>query len=166
MHPAMQPAVSEPPPVMVQMPPAGGGVADAGKPIPELGPPFYSDAGMGPPDAALADVIDAGPPVPLDCASGTADCDGDQSNGCETDTNTDLQNCGGCARLCHTMGHDAITASCVAGRCELTCRNDGIGDTDCDGDPDNGCETKTFTDTKNCGACGKVCNACFNGFCF
>jgi hypothetical protein len=150
----------------MQMPPTGGGLGDAGKPVPELGEPFLSDAGAPLADAALADVIDAGPPAPLDCATGSADCDGDRSNGCETDTNTDLQNCGGCAQLCHTMGHDAITATCVAGRCELTCRNDGIGDTDCDGDPDNGCETKTYTDTDNCGMCGRVCNACFNGFCF
>ena len=166
MRPALDPPLMDPP---AQPSPAGsGGVVDDASlpkppPTPELGPALPSDAGEG--LDAEARTIDAGPPPSLVCATGTADCDGDASNGCETNTDRDLQNCGGCARLCHAMGHDALTATCVAGRCELACREDGIGDQDCDGDPDNGCETKTFTDTQNCGGCGIVCNFCYNAFC-
>src|SRR6185295_8978042 len=32
------------------------------------------------------------------------------------------------------------------------------GKADCDGNPDNGCETQIYTDSKNCGGCGSVCS--------
>jgi hypothetical protein len=159
------PPASEPPPhseppaldATVELPP----VVDAG-PIaaqPDAGPP---DSGPTRRDAAVP--VDA--TVPLVCAANTADCDEDAGNGCETDILTDLKHCGGCNRECHTRGHDALTAQCVEGRCELTCRTDLFGDHDCDGDPDNGCETRLLTDIRNCGACGKVCLVeCFNGGC-
>ena len=54
------------------------------------------------------------------CAAGFADCDGNkQSNGCETDTNNDVNNCGGCGIVCGARGD-----TCVAGVC--TC-NGGAG---------------------------------------
>src|SRR5687768_13497469 len=34
------------------------------------------------------------------CALGYSDCDGDQSNGCETDVATRAMSCGGCALSC------------------------------------------------------------------
>jgi formylglycine-generating enzyme required for sulfatase activity len=34
------------------------------------------------------------------CESGYANCDGDASNGCETETNTSVTNCGACGRMC------------------------------------------------------------------
>jgi hypothetical protein len=99
------------------------------------------------------------------CPAGRADCDGDAQNGCEVDSASDLQNCGGCGRRCHTDGHDAITASCNGGRCELTCQFDQF-ETDCDFDPDNGCEAYLMSDAENCGACGTRCpGACRNGIC-
>jgi hypothetical protein len=101
----------------------------------------------------------------LQCKPGRADCDGLLANGCEVDLQTDLSNCGGCARLCHTMGHDAMTASCNAGVCELTCRYHSYPQLDCDHDPDNGCETQIWTDTQNCGMCGRSCLNCELGTC-
>jgi hypothetical protein len=97
------------------------------------------------------------------CPAGRADCDADPDNGCEVDTDTDLAHCGGCERPCHTNGHDALDATCIAGRCELECENDPI-EIDCDGDPDNGCETYVLIDDDNCGACGVRCS-CQNGTC-
>ena len=129
---------------------------DAGRPRAPL------DAGAAFEDAAMA--IDAMMPPEAGCAPNTADCDGDARNGCEVDTRSDLQHCGGCGRRCHTEGHDALTAACVEGLCTLTCRQDLFGDHDCDHDPDNGCETRLMTDDENCGGCGVVCS-CFQGNC-
>ncbi len=49
----------------------------------------------------------------LNCSAGTASCDADDANGCETDLSSDPKNCGAC-------GFDCGTASCVAGMCRLT----------------------------------------------
>jgi hypothetical protein len=97
------------------------------------------------------------------CEAGYADCDGDAQNGCETDTSSDLAHCGGCARPCHDDGYDANAAACTAGRCELTCRSP-LFEIDCDGDPDNGCETNIWVDAENCGGCGVQCS-CRDGRC-
>jgi len=97
------------------------------------------------------------------CETGQADCDGDAQNGCETDTSRDSSHCGGCAQLCHADGYDALAATCTAGRCELTCRSPRL-EIDCDGDPDNGCETNIWIDGDNCGGCGVQCT-CHDGRC-
>ncbi len=51
------------------------------------------------------------------CAPGTADCDGDETNGCETAINT-TSNCGMCGRVCTS---DAGTPACSSGTCTTTC---------------------------------------------
>lgn len=49
------------------------------------------------------------------------------------------------------------TATCTpSGACGLTCTT---GYSDCDGQVDNGCETRTSEDVANCGACGHRCGA-------
>jgi hypothetical protein len=48
----------------------------------------------------------------LGCAAGYANCDGDTSNGCETDRATDTANCGTCGHAC-MPGH-----ACLDGTCE------------------------------------------------
>ncbi|HET6336287.1 MAG TPA: hypothetical protein VFG30_23860 [Polyangiales bacterium] len=98
------------------------------------------------------------------CRAGRADCDANPANGCEVDSANSLQNCGSCGRLCHTNGHDAITAVCTNGQCHLTCQSELFPELDCDGNPDNGCETSIWTDNQNCGACGVRCN-CLDGVC-
>lgn len=98
------------------------------------------------------------------CRRGRADCDQNPANGCEVDIDTSMQNCGACGRSCHTNGHDAITAVCEAGRCRLTCESELFPELDCDGNPDNGCETSIWTDNQNCGACGVRCT-CADGVC-
>lgn len=47
-------------------------------------------------------------------------------------------------------------AVCKANVCASDC---ATGFSDCDSNPQNGCEAKTGTDIANCGACGAVCGA-------
>ncbi len=95
------------------------------------------------------------------CGFGSADCDGDPANGCETDTLNDPGHCGGCNSVCASGGNGV--AVCVKGTCQLEC-NDGFGD--CDGSAKNGCETPLASDPKNCGACKVACMvACVAGHC-
>ncbi len=95
------------------------------------------------------------------CAAPFADCDGEVSNGCETDTSSDASHCGGCGKRCAAVNG---AASCAGGACVLAC-DAGFGD--CDGDPSNGCEAPLDT-AQDCGACGNACpagRACANGAC-
>lgn len=97
------------------------------------------------------------------CLSGWGDCDGDPSNGCETDLLTDPDNCGTCGNACSAL--HAITRDCNNGECDIVC-DDGWGD--CNGGPSNGCETDLLTDIDNCGACGEACppgTSCVGGTC-
>jgi hypothetical protein len=80
------------------------------------------------------------------CNAGFGNCDGDWSNGCEVNLNTDPNNCGSCGNSC------GANAYCTGGTCHC---NAGFGN--CDGDWSNGCEVNLNTDPNNCGACGNVC---------
>lgn len=100
----------------------------------------------------------------VSCPSGRADCDADPSNGCEVDSATSMMHCGRCQRACHTNGHDAIAAVCVDGACRITCESEVYPEADCDGNPDNGCETSLWLDDMNCGGCGVRCT-CNMGVC-
>jgi|GEM_PF-1329016 len=103
----------------------------------------------------------------LHCENGRGDCDAVVSNGCETDLSISMQHCGTCQRACHTNGHDVTGAMCVAGRCEVTCAPRISPEEDCDGNPDNGCETYLLFDAQHCGQCGNACagTACEAGVC-
>lgn len=68
-----------------------------------------------------------------------------------------------CRDIVCTRANAAIT--CTAGVCGLGACNPGFGN--CDGEPDNGCET-ALNATSDCGACGVVCDAdlvCNGGTC-
>lgn len=56
------------------------------------------------------------------CATSFANCDNNEANGCEADTRSNVQHCGGCGRACAPMMHG--TVSCVNGQCSVTC-NEG-----------------------------------------
>ena len=62
---------------------------------------------------------------------------------------------GGCAAANATTDCNHTTGMCFIATCNA-------GFADCDGNYANGCEVNTNTDTKNCGACGKVCPAVLN----
>ncbi|MET0342246.1 MAG: hypothetical protein ABW252_14675 [Polyangiales bacterium] len=85
------------------------------------------------------------------CRAGFGNCDGQAANGCETNTNVSVPNCGGCGMACTNANG---TVACTAGACVPTCRT-GFGN--CDGNPRNGCETALNTLT-HCGGCGTACS--------
>jgi hypothetical protein len=87
----------------------------------------------------------------ISCQTGFADCDMRPGTGCEINTQTDVNNCGGCGRVCPSGpgGH----AVCVAGRCDIAC---DPGRLNCDGNASNGCESLALSND-NCGACGMSC---------
>jgi hypothetical protein len=68
------------------------------------------------------------------CQTGTADCNDNGLDGCETSTTT-VQNCGGCGDACNLAN---ATPACVNQACAIAACNPGYGD--CDGNPANGCE--------------------------
>ena len=78
----------------------------------------------------------------LSCSRDYANCDGNNANGCETNTRANMANCGGCGVLCPS------TSACTIGGCSA-CRSGDIG---CGAN----CVTPA-TDANNCGACGYVC---------
>jgi hypothetical protein len=49
------------------------------------------------------------------CVAGRADCNGNRADECETNTNSDPQNCGGCGIVCDAVAGQA----CVGGRCAV-----------------------------------------------
>ncbi|MBN9164781.1 MAG: hypothetical protein BGO98_09200 [Myxococcales bacterium 68-20] len=74
---------------------------------------------------------------------------------CDVDLLTDVNNCGECGNKCPPKNSRG-TFNCAEGRCVLGCILSNA--LDCDGVPDNGCETTAFSDD-NCGACGNKCSA-------
>ena len=86
------------------------------------------------------------------CNGSFADCDGDASNGCETNTAMATAHCGGCGMACAARSHS--TASCAAGACVYACDE---GFADCDGMASNGCEVDTRSTPAHCGACDHAC---------
>jgi hypothetical protein len=97
------------------------------------------------------------------CNQGWGDCDRNPQNGCETPTDTDQNNCGGCGKGCKPINGGAV---CAAGQCTLSCNQNY---SDCNNDANDGCEASLLFDGKNCNGCGNVCPmnnpACVNGVC-
>ncbi len=79
------------------------------------------------------------------CPIGSADCNGDALDGCETDTTSSLTDCGACGTSCSLAN---AAAACVSSTCELGSCSSGFSN--CDGNAANGCETA--------GACAPTCS--------
>ena len=98
------------------------------------------------------------------CNAPFANCDGNDANGCEANLASDVNHCGTCGTQC-TNQHGST--SCVSGTCTPSCIS---GFQSCDGNPNNGCETSTTTNT-DCGGCGVPCSrtngsaSCATGSC-
>ena len=137
---------------------------------PRLGdtPDAGMDAGM---DASFDSAFDACMPTSEICDNGIDDdCDDqiDESlpdelcNGVDDDCDVtvdegfdllaDPMNCGTCGRQCVFRNGEGL---CNAGNCQVTACNPGFDD--CDGNPDNGCETDLAMSASHCGACGNRC---------
>jgi hypothetical protein len=86
------------------------------------------------------------------CEPSLLDCDGDPKNGCETAVGP--ENCFACGETCFFNG--VVIARCNLDRraCE-TLQPCPVFQLNCDGDPENGCETPMSAE--NCGRCGAAC---------
>jgi len=85
------------------------------------------------------------------CPAGRTTCSTSRFR-CDVDLKNDQRNCGACGAACPAQNTHEFY-ECAEGRCLLYCREDWA---DCDGIPDNGCETSISTND-NCGACGATC---------
>ncbi len=79
----------------------------------------------------------------------------------------DPTNCGACGVGCFGGGWGNQVAVCKKGICSVECLP---GFADCNGDPNDGCESVLASDAANCGACGVQCNVaagqpCIEGKC-
>ncbi|MSP60529.1 MAG: hypothetical protein EXR72_09350 [Myxococcales bacterium] len=88
------------------------------------------------------------------CTAPFADCDMDPANGCEANLDTNTMHCSKCGMKCVMANSLPI---CTKGVCSFTACNPGFHD--CNGDPNDGCESDPKVDPKNCGGCGKKCSA-------
>ncbi len=98
------------------------------------------------------------------CNAGFADCNKDAKDGCEINTQTDVNNCNACGSGCGSPVNGV--AKCETGICKIASCNAGYAD--CDSTFPDGCEINTKTDINNCSACGKACpanQACNGGVC-
>jgi hypothetical protein len=73
---------------------------------------------------------------------------------CDVDLTSDPNNCGACGVSCPT-GKLLDSFKCVDGRCVLQCNPASLS-LDCDGLPDNGCESRSNRN-ESCGGCGIQC---------
>ncbi len=97
----------------------------------------------------------------MSCASGHENCNQEDSqrDGCETDIDGDVNNCGACGNICAAeVPPHAAVSECNSGSCVYACDS---GYLDCDGDlqevSSNGCEVDLNTDVDHCGTCGYSC---------
>jgi hypothetical protein len=99
------------------------------------------------------------------CDPGYDDCNGNPNDGCETDTTTDPEHCGGCMNPCSIPNAKAacVNSSCALDQC-LT------GFDDCTSAA--GCETNVSSSVQHCGGCDLTCSragatssSCTNGMC-
>ncbi|MDQ3693404.1 MAG: hypothetical protein M3464_07235, partial [Chloroflexota bacterium] len=97
------------------------------------------------------------------CKRGFGNCDGDHATGCETETRSNVDHCGGCLRACPPP---------------RVCRDQGGGTCRCPDDRPNQCGPADdpvcvdfATDGQNCGECGMDCSTnnvsarCVDGQC-
>ena len=150
---AATPDAAPPPPLDApQEPeaPAPDAAAESGE---DAGEDAAEDAA---PEASAPDVAaEVAAPPDVGCPVRFADCDGDPSNGCETNVRESLAHCGACGASC-VRAHAVTT--CASGVCVRTRCDPSFAD--CDADGANGCEVMLGT-SANCGTCGVGCDVTF-----
>ncbi|KAF0169235.1 MAG: hypothetical protein FD160_3967, partial [Caulobacteraceae bacterium] len=102
----------------------------------------------------------AGACVVDSCEAGWGDCDGDKLD-CEVKTNT-VTHCGACDAPCSGLAN--ASATCDTGSCAVRACLGNFDD--CNGKPEDGCETALDSLT-NCGGCNVPCAkaSCAGGVC-
>lgn len=115
------------------------------------------DGGGGGPDGG------AGDGGVGECIEPRLDCNGEPADGCEVDPTSDITNCGICGRVCRDTALHAGPA-CLERACTVACL---ASYDDCNGNPDDGCESELDRDEANCRTCGRSCGAriCIGGSC-
>ena len=105
-----------------------------------------------------------------DCAPGFGNCDDELENGCETNTDTSLADCGACDAPCSGAHVASNTLACVSGECVGECS--GFWRNCFNGLRDDGCETDTSNNEEHCGGCNRACppahvtsGTCLDGTC-
>ena len=93
------------------------------------------------------------------CDPGWGNCNGLVSDGCETNLNLNTNHCGTCSNDCSTLSQVGAT-HCSSGTCIIDDCNTNYEN--CDTNVSNGCETYTYNNTGNCGACGNNCDGLDN----
>jgi hypothetical protein len=96
----------------------------------------------------------------ITCNSGSGNCDGNVTNGCETNLISNSLHCGACGAAC-SQSHG--TTTCVGGSCSVQTCSPGYGN--CDSDASNACELDTQTSVAHCGPCLAGCNGGCPGGC-
>lgn len=96
-----------------------------------------------------------------------AGCVGETCIGECRDLATDANNCGSCGHVCVDVGTATSQGVCEFGTCSRKCDQ---GRADCNGNAADECEIDTESDPRNCGGCGKACDAiagqaCVRGRC-
>lgn len=89
------------------------------------------------------------------CDKGFANCSGGYADGCETNTDTSTDHCGGCGKACLINNG---SPKCDAGVCDVNSCTGSFRD--CNSDPKDGCEINISNNTKNCGGCGNAGQDC------
>lgn len=89
------------------------------------------------------------------CNKGFSDCNRQTSDGCEVETDYDVNNCNQCGNVC--PGGSNWTPACSGGACTIGACERPAGN--CNNIASDGCETNLSTDDANCGFCGRVCEA-------
>ncbi len=131
---------------------AGAPSMDARAPVDDAGRDANGLDGGGDVDSAvIADALAPEAAAPT-CPSGTLSCNG-------VCVPSDVHDCGTCGHDCSNLPHVSGSTGCSAsGACVLGVNACAPGWADCDGNPDDGCETD-ITQPGNCGSCATVCPA-------
>ena len=87
------------------------------------------------------------------CSAPYDDCDGSYETGCEVDTSSDTEHCGGCGSICSAVNG---TPECPDGSCAIASCSAPYDD--CDGSYETGCEVNTDQNPSYCGGCGVACD--------
>jgi hypothetical protein len=86
------------------------------------------------------------------CEGGYGDCDGDPTNGCETNLSSSESHCGACGERCAPSHADGV---CDDGVCTARCDENFA---DCNGDALDGCEAD-LRSPETCGDCANHCGS-------
>ena len=93
------------------------------------------------------------------CWAGWGNCDGNVTNGCETNTTNKVQHCGACGTVCPSVPHGTTVCAssmCAVGTCSVPYANCNLVFND-------GCEINTSSNVQHCGGCNQACPPVANG---